>query len=203
MPNQMSERNGSDKIIDVYIDSHGIRIDDEPTQFKFIDHYLEKLRKGESLDRGELERLGRNIYDNVFATQKRRGYLASLIADVGNHGLLTIRINSEEEWLHDVPFELMNRDGTESGFLLRSNNINIVRDVSSLNKSPKPILSPVKMLVLLSSPVDVYRVSPLDPLKELKLDDQVFFNGQNQSLDITLSTLYFKDGVDSSRTPML
>ncbi|MBF0566071.1 MAG: tetratricopeptide repeat protein [Nitrospirae bacterium] len=170
----MSERNGNYKTIDVYIDSDGIRIDDDdPTQVKFIDHYLEKLQKGEDLEPGELRTLGKNIYDNVFSTQKRREFLDSSIEYVGNQGLLTIRINTDEESLHDIPFELMNIDGTESGFLLLKNNINVIRDVPLLNKNPQTMPARVKMLVLLSLPLDVYQVSPTDPLKELRVINRV------------------------------
>ncbi|MBF0566068.1 MAG: tetratricopeptide repeat protein [Nitrospirae bacterium] len=162
-----------DKTIDVYIDSDGIRIDDKPTTARFPDHYLEKLRNGQRLEPAELETLGKNVYDNVFATQKRLEHLESLMADVGSQGLLTISIKTEEKEFHDIPFELMNRDGTKTGFLLQTNKVDIVRDVPSLNKKLQPMPVPVKMLVLLSLPLETYQTHPLDPLKELKVINRV------------------------------
>ena len=162
------------KIINVYIDKSVIRVDDDQdTSYKFNDYYLQKLYKDDNLPHDALRSLGKNLFDNIFPI-KRRDRINNILNGLADDENLVIKICSEDEAIHNVPFELLNKDGQESGFLLKRGNISIVRNIPSLDKkiaSSKEL--PVKILILVSLPLETYENSPLDPLKELKVINAV------------------------------
>ena len=154
--------------INVYIDKSEISIDnDTRTSYKFKDYYLEKLEKEEPLSPNELMELGKSIYDNIFSTDDRRKRLEQRLK-LGDKDSLSIKITAKDA-IHNIPFELINKDGTATGFLLKKGNISIVRDTPAIDKNISVTKSPIKILILVSLPLETYANSPLDPLKELEV----------------------------------
>ncbi|TAN42919.1 MAG: CHAT domain-containing protein, partial [Nitrospirae bacterium] len=152
----------------VYLDKDTVRVDDDKaTAYKFGEYYLHKLRNHESFTDDELARFGFDIFNNIFSTKERREKIKARLDSLKNDDSLFIAISSEFEDIHNVPFELLNRDGTGAGFLLKKGNLSIARNIPSLDKTTGAARTPIRILIVLSLPLDAYQKSPFDPLKEL------------------------------------
>ncbi|NPA12899.1 MAG: CHAT domain-containing protein, partial [Aquificae bacterium] len=93
----------------------------------------------------------KKIFDNAVANDKK----------------ITIKISSDDPSVHDIPFELV-RFGGE--YLVKKPNFYLVRDVPSishLKREIKGLKEKLKILVILSLPLEEYESSPLDLLEEV------------------------------------
>ncbi|MCU0287436.1 MAG: tetratricopeptide repeat protein [Acidobacteria bacterium] len=157
------------KTINIYFDNRQVSVDDDSsTLHHFSEYHLEKLEEIGNLSIEDQVKLGRNIYENIFATAKRKERFVNILKNLQSSDHLVLNIRSEEENIHNVPFELINMDGSPAGFLLKQGNISIVRGIPTLDKRIETGTRPVRILVLLSLPLDTYRKAPLNVLKELK-----------------------------------
>ncbi|HFC46842.1 MAG TPA: CHAT domain-containing protein, partial [Dissulfuribacter thermophilus] len=137
---------------------------DTPTRY-VINPLLFDGYKKNSLDPDHLKALGKSIYDSIFSTPKRR----SLIENKGPDDLI-IRIKSDIPKVHDIPFELLNRDPEkpeELGYLLKDPTINLLREPGHdmYWELPK---RPLKMLLILAQPLEIMKEAPIDPLREVE-----------------------------------
>ena len=153
----------------VYINKEAIRVDDDKeTAYKFSPFHLEKLAETGTLNEDELARFGLDIFNNIFSTKDRRERIRNKLNSIQENETLIITISSEFEDLHNIPFEIINQDGTEKGFLLKKGNVSLVRNIPSLDKEAVSTTAPIKILILLSMPLVIYHKAPLNLLKELK-----------------------------------
>ncbi|MBI5208311.1 MAG: CHAT domain-containing protein [Candidatus Firestonebacteria bacterium] len=158
------------EIINVYIDKEIVKVDnDNGTAYQFSKIYIEKLEKQGYLEEDDLVNFGFEIFNNIFSTSLRREKINNSFEKLSNHTNLIISISSEFEEIHNIPFEIINNDGKDTGFLLKKGNISIIRDIPSLSKSVKPVQAPIRILILISLPLEIYKTSPFDPLRELDI----------------------------------
>ena len=139
---------------------------DTPTPFRVSDYYLSHLEKAYTLREEEARGLGREIFLNIFPTEKRREYLKRALEDLREGEKIVLKISSEREEIHNLPFELIYDD--EIGFLLKQGHITLIRDIPSTYKKITPIKDKVRILFIISLPLETYQKSPLDPLNELE-----------------------------------
>ncbi len=157
------------KPVNIYIDREQVRVDDDKgTVHHFSEFYLEKLEKKGTLSIEDQAKLGRNIYENIFANPLRKERLESILKELSTGDNLVFNIRSEDEGIHNIPFELINPDGSPADFLLKKGNISVVRSIPTLDKKIETGSRPVRILILLSLPLETYRKNPFDVLKELK-----------------------------------
>ena len=157
------------RIINIYIDREQVRVDDDKgTVHHFSEFYLERLESTGTLSIEEQAKLGRDIYENIFATQLRKERLESILKELSTGDNLALNIRSEDEGIHNIPFELINPEGSPDDFLLKRGNISVVRSIPTLDKKIKTSSGPFRILILLSLPLQTYRNYPFDVLKELK-----------------------------------
>ncbi|RUM61079.1 MAG: hypothetical protein DSY66_02930, partial [Persephonella sp.] len=94
--------------------------------------------------------------DNIFREAEKEGEK------------VVIKINSDSADVHNLPFELIRYDNQ---YLLKKPNFFLVRDtpsVSDLKRVSKEPKEKLKILVLISLPLETYKSSPLDLLEEIK-----------------------------------
>ncbi len=137
---------------------------DTPTRYAIPPELLKGYYENR-LDSDHLKALGKSIYDNIFSTPQRR----SLIENKGPDGLI-IRIKSDIPKVHNIPFELINRDPKkpeELGYLLKDPTINLLREPGHdiCWELPK---RPLKMLLILAQPLEIMASAPIDPLREVE-----------------------------------
>jgi len=106
----------------------------------------------------QLLALGESIYGAIFSNEKREQLLNS-------KDDIFIKIYSKTPKIHNIPFELIAKDGK---FLLKEPNIYLFRDIyiSDLD-TIKPSTSKIKILFILSQPLELLEHSAIDPLREL------------------------------------
>ncbi|MCI4626825.1 MAG: CHAT domain-containing protein, partial [Candidatus Magnetoovum sp. WYHC-5] len=155
--------------INILIDNCNVSIGDTPTKHNFTQHFIDKLEKDGTLTETEYVGFGKNIFDNIFSTEDRRKLIAGHLQALSPTDLLIINIQSKEQPIHNIPFELINIDGTYTGFLLKRGNISLIRTIPNIEKKIEPIKPPVRILILLSLPLETYKNNPFDPLKELNI----------------------------------
>ncbi len=155
--------------LNITIDKETVRVDDDDAVVHhFSEFYLEKLAETGGLSIEEQARLGWNIYENIFGDAKRKEHFENILKDLAANDELVLNIRSQEEDIHNIPFELINPDGNPTGFLLKKGNISVIRTIPSLDKTVETGGGPIRILILLSLPLATYRKSPLDVLKEIK-----------------------------------
>ncbi len=171
----MAER----KNIVVFIQEEAISVDgDKQTAYKLSTYHQDKFIKEGTLQDSELIAYGFDIFSNIFSTDSRKERISKILRELKDDDRLTITINSQSPDLHNIPFEIINEDRTEEGFLLKRGNISIIRTIPGLDKKIIPAKPPIRVLVLLSLPLEVYEKHPIDPLRELNviytaLDDHI------------------------------
>jgi len=155
-------------LIDIEISGEEVTVNkDTPTSFRISDYYLSCLEKVYTLREEEARGLGREIFLNIFSTEKRREYLKRVLEDLRDEEKIVLKVSSEREKIHNLPFELIYDD--EIGFLLKQGHITLIRDIPSTYKKIIPIKDKVRILFIISLPLETYQKSPLDPLNELKI----------------------------------
>ena len=155
-------------LIDIEISGEEVTVNkDESTSFRISDYYLSCLEKVYTLREEEARGLGREIFLNIFSTEKRREYLKRVLEDLRDEEKIVLKVSSEREKIHNLPFELIYDD--EIGFLLKQGHITLIRDIPSTYKKIIPIKDKVRILFIISLPLETYQKSPLDPLNELKI----------------------------------
>ena len=181
--------------VKVYFDKEIIRVDDDKgTAYKFNGRYIDKLTSEGTLDRDELINFGFDIYQNIFSTKERRDRIKKRLEELHAEENLIISISSEFEDLHNIPFEIINTNGTDTGFLLKKGNISIVRNIPTLDKSFMPVSLPVKILIILSLPLEIYYQSPIDPLKEL----DIIYNALEEYRKMGIVTIDVEEKADKN-----
>ena len=159
---------GNDNV-NVVLTKETVSVDgDSPASYRLNSYYQEKLLKHGTLPISELIAYGYEIFQNLFSTDKRKEYIADKLK-LGDSDCLSITIKSDSTDIHNIPFEIMNNDRTETGFLLKKGNVSVVRDMPMLNKKIIPAAPPIRILILISMPLETYANNPIDPLKELKV----------------------------------
>ncbi|MBI3599894.1 MAG: CHAT domain-containing protein, partial [Nitrospinae bacterium] len=154
--------------VHIYIDKETIRVDDDRgTAYKLSGYYTGKLESEGTLDDTELIGFGYEIFHSIFSTKERMDRITKRLDGLSNNEHLILTISSEILDVHNIPFELINRDGSDNGFLLKKRNISILRGIPTLDKKITSSPSPVRILIILSEPLNIYKTAPLDLLKEL------------------------------------
>ena len=155
--------------MDIFITKDTVSVDgDEPTAYSLSPYYQEKLLKEGRLPDSELIAYGFELFHSIFATAKRRERITLILEELKDQHSLNITIKSNDPQLHSLPFEIINNDRTETGFLLKRGNISILRDIPALDKKILPAQLPIRILTLLSLPLETYEEHPIDPLRELQ-----------------------------------
>jgi len=154
--------------IKIFIDKKFIRVnDDANTEHDFSIYFNIRLQKDE-LSFEDKIKYGKNIFDNFFSTEERQNLINRSLEKLTDQDNLFLQISSEDEVIHNIPFELINISGLPNGYLLKKGNIHICRSIPSADKQVDKIKLPIKILVLISLPLEIYKHAPIDPLKELK-----------------------------------
>ncbi len=155
-------------ILKILIDDEFISInDDEKTSHQFSEYFSIRLGK-EELSYEDKNKYGKNIFDTIFSTAQRQQLITDCLNSLTDRENLYLKIISDDEEIHNIPFELININGLEGGYLLKKGNVHICRSILLDDKPVEKIKLPVRILVLISLPLEVYQQAPLDPLKELK-----------------------------------
>lgn len=158
------------RVINILIDSEKICVEgDQGTEYKFSQYYLDKLNKYNILSEEDLITFGYEIYSNIFSTDNRKKNLEKIVNELKAQDNLTIFINSKNREIHDIPFEIINIDRASNGFLLKNQNISMLRNIPSIEKKTIILQLPIKILILISMPFEIFEKRPLDPLRELEL----------------------------------
>jgi tetratricopeptide (TPR) repeat protein len=154
--------------LDVLITKNTISVSgDTPSPCRLNPYYQDKLIKEGFLPANELIAYGYELFNNIFSTEKRIGYINKTLSDLKDDERFTIAIMSDDSDIHNIPFEILNNSRKEDDFLLKRGNISIVRDMPALDKRVIPAVPPIRILILLSLPLKTYEANPIDPLKEL------------------------------------
>lgn len=153
-------------LIQVEIDDKYVIVNnDNPTLHNFSPFYYEVTRKDELNEEGKII-YGKGIFEIVFCTDYRKELLRRGLATKEN---VHITISSDSKDIHNIPFELINIDGTFQGFLLKYKNFHLSRSITSVHKEYELAKYPINILVLLSQPLIIYKTNPINPLKELDI----------------------------------
>jgi len=130
--------------------------------------YWSFYKKGKVIS-PELEApFGNSLYDKIFNSNERKRKITEILKNLTTGQSLNLSIFSDEPTLHEIPWELINKDGSPNGFLLKSGNISITHTTSTISNVP-PARPPFRILIILSLPLAIYKEAPLDPLYELEI----------------------------------
>jgi tetratricopeptide (TPR) repeat protein len=155
--------------INIVLTKNSVSVDgDEPTSYRLSRYYQEKLLKNGTLSLDELIAYGYEIFMTIFSTDKRQKFVSKKL-NLRDNETLVITIKSDEAEVHNIPFEIINNNNQETGFLLKKGNISILRDMPILDKKIIPAASPIRILILISMPLETYEKNPIDPLRELRI----------------------------------
>ena len=155
----------NENIVTIDIEEGVATIQNDSPQPFHINQELLKAYYQNRLDSYGLKRLGKSIYDALFCTEFRKSLLST---DGDTTTLLLIRSNNPS--IHNIPFELLNHNPNLDdavGYLLKSGVIHLLRSVKDKDMPITPINRPLKMLMILSQPLEVMEHSPIDPLREV------------------------------------
>lgn len=141
---------------------------DTPTSYRLTPYYQEKLIENGTLSLNELIAYGYEIFQNIFSTDKRQEFIHRKL-NLSDNDALVITIKSDDAEVHNIPFEIINNNRQGTGFLLKKGNISILRDMPILDKKIIPAVPPIRILILISMPLETYEKNPIDPLKELRI----------------------------------
>jgi tetratricopeptide (TPR) repeat protein len=140
---------------------------DYPLPFTFPEPYWSFYKKDKVIA-PELEApFGNSLYDRIFNSDERKRKIAEALRLTTDQSL-NLSIFSDEPTIHEIPWELINRDGSPNGFLLKSGNISITHTTGTISNVP-PARPPFRILIILSLPLAIYKNAPLDPLYELEI----------------------------------
>jgi tetratricopeptide (TPR) repeat protein len=155
--------------VNVVLSKESVSVEgDMPTSYRLSAYYQEKLLKYGTLPLNELIAYGYEIFQNIFSNDIRRRFIDARL-NLSDNDTLIITIKSNDTAVHNIPFEIMNNNKEETGFLMKKGNISIVRDVPILHKTIIPAAPPIRILILVSIPLETYEENPIDPLKELNI----------------------------------
>jgi len=141
---------------------------DYPLPFTFPEPYWSFYKKGKVISLELEATFGNTLYDRIFNSDERKRKIAGILKNLTTDQGLNISIFSDEPTLHEIPWELINRDGSPNGFLLKRGNISITHTTSTISNVP-PAHPPFRILIILSLPLAIYKKAPLDPLYELEI----------------------------------
>ena len=130
-----------------------------------------------NLESGNLEVAGDELGYILFDGERGK-VLKEKLKEIKDGKKLIIKVNSDSQEVHSLPFELVRFEITEGkrDFLLKHPDIALVRDVPSVSRE-KVFTSRVlsangekkKILVIISLPFEEFETAPLDLLEEIKL----------------------------------
>ena len=154
---------GQDKDWKVSVDG------DYPTPFSPPEPYWGSfLGKGKDI-RPELEApFGKALCDRVFNSERQNRLIETLNSLTTNQSL-NFSLMADDPKIHEVPWELLNIDGTAQGFLLKRGNISITHARPGITSHLPPARPPFKVLIVVSLPLEVYENNPIDLLYELNV----------------------------------
>ena len=154
---------GQDKDWKVSVDG------DYPTPFSPPEPYWGSfLGKGKDI-RPELEApFGKALCDRVFNSERQNRLIKTLDSLTTNQSL-NFSLMADDPKIHEIPWELLNIDGTAQGFLLKKGNISITHARPGITSHLPPARPPFKVLIVVSLPLEVYENNPIDLLYELSV----------------------------------
>ena len=150
--------------IQIYLTKTTVSINNKTSNYNINELLLEKFHTNPSPD--DLVALGYDIFNNIFVSNRQaiKDKINSLTLDKE----IVLSIISDDCDVHDIPFELLNINNTANGFLLKRINISIIREIPSLQKENFNNKNEIiKILFILSMPLETLKESPLDPLFEI------------------------------------
>ena len=155
--------------INIWQEGENFRVkvnDDLPTNFNFPEPYWSEFKRSLKV-RPEISHLfGHRIFEMVFSTPERLKIFEKFTSS--DH--LLVRVVSSNPEVHSIPWELLNPRPQSNAFLFISGKASIVRvDPSAPSAYTPPLELPIKMLVIVSLPLEVYEEHPIDPLKEIEI----------------------------------
>ncbi len=143
---------------------------DNPTVFKPPMHFLKEYLEKKELKKHYIIPFGEALYRSVFITDRRRELIKELF-DKAEQEKLIIHIQSDIPDVHDIPWEIIKDPERNTPWALLG-NVAFYRSTSQNFLLPKPISPPIRILIVLSLPVEVYKQAPIDPLKEIEIINQ-------------------------------
>ncbi len=143
---------------------------DHPTVFKPPMHFLKEYFEKKELKKHYIIPFGEALYRSVFITDRRRELIEELF-DKAEQEKLIIHIQSDIPDVHDIPWEIIKDPERNTPWALLG-NVAFYRSTSQNFLLPKPISPPIRILIVLSLPVEVYKQAPIDPLKEIEIINQ-------------------------------
>jgi len=158
------------RVVSIAIDGETLSVDgDKPTSYRFTERFWNLVeREDRDLTPQELESLGKEVFFNIFSTRERKERLNKWLEEAREGTPLVFKVESDSEKIHNIPFELICND--EVGFFLKQRDIHMVRDIPAVSKPIRPVeKDALRMLFILSLPLETYREHPLDPLEELNV----------------------------------
>jgi len=143
---------------------------DNPTVFKPPMHFLKEYLEKKELKKHYIIPFGEALYRSVFITDRRRELIKELF-DKAEQEKLIIHIQSDIPDVHDIPWEIIKDPERNTPWALLG-NVAFYRSTSQNFLLPKPISPPIRILIVLSLPVEVYKQAPIDPLREIEIINQ-------------------------------
>ncbi|MBI3815916.1 MAG: CHAT domain-containing protein, partial [Nitrospinae bacterium] len=140
---------------------------DTPVRFIPPETYIRDYLREKDLSGEKAVRIGNELFERVFNTKERAERFKELIKNLSSMDRLTISIISDDSFIHEIPWEVLNID--RKSFLLKSVNISILRSTANSVSFSRSLNLPFKILIALSLPVETYRKSPLDALREIDI----------------------------------
>jgi len=124
---------------------------------------VKKLESG-SLPQRELLSLGHSIFKALFPDRERQNLV---IPREGEKVIIVIDSDSQEA--HNIPFELMatSTEHPATSFLLKNPNVSLIRTVPTVRLRRETLKRPLKVLFILSQPLEIMESQPIDPLREV------------------------------------
>ena len=155
------------KIYNLFLTSDTVTINNyNSASYKINTMMLNKYKSSKATPE-DIATLGYDIFINLFSAIQD-----DILKELENLNIddrLTLNIESNDPLVHNIPFELMNKNATLNGYLLKKPNISIIRGVPSLKKElSKPTPKQIKILFLLSMPLETLNQNALDPLHEIE-----------------------------------
>jgi hypothetical protein len=135
-------------------------------QFSYPSPYWEAYTKDYRLDSQYLAPFGERLFFMLFSHSHRKKNIHDAIESIVATDELIFTIVSSDPDMLAIPWELLNSNGTPEGFLLKKQNIYMIRRTKDFFCTTEPAASVFDILLVLSLPLSTFEESPLDPFKQ-------------------------------------
>ncbi|WP_457564807.1 tetratricopeptide repeat protein [Caminibacter sp.] len=156
------------KFIEITINTKTIKVNDDKEIEYSINPKLLELYHKRNLTPQQEKALGYSIYRAIFSTKERE----ELLTNSQNQKIALI-IKTTTATLQNIPYELIAKrlDKHNYSYLLKDPNITLVRKPKNFFQFPIKN-EPLKMLLIISEPLELLESAPIDPLREVKRIEQ-------------------------------